>query len=57
MNLLFCCYSAKLKEHLHSLGFRYEVCGLNPNSKKMFWAYMRSVELDMVLSEWSHVNK
>lgn len=53
MNALFCCYSAALKEHLHSLGFRYEVCGLNPNTMTMFWAYMRTDRLDRVLTAWS----
>lgn len=53
MSLLYCCYSANLKEFLHQRGFRYELCALNPNNHQMFWAYMRSRELNDALDEWS----
>lgn len=52
MSCLFCCYSKELKNFLSILGFRYEVCGLNPNSNSMFWAYMRSEELHEALRRW-----
>lgn len=52
MGLLFCCYSVKLKEFLRSLNIRYELCALNPNSKMMFWAYVRTKELDRALAAW-----
>lgn len=53
MSLLYCCYSANLKEFLHQRGFRYELCALNPNNHRMFWAYVRSNELNDALDEWS----
>lgn len=53
MSLLYCCYSANLKEFLHQRGFRYELCALNPNTRQMFWAYLRTDELSAVLDEWS----
>lgn len=49
---LFCCYSVHLRDYLKSLGFRYELCALNPNSKAMFWAYMRTNELNNALNNW-----
>lgn len=57
MGLLYCCYSARLKEHLHNCGFRYELCALNPNNHKMFWAYLRTKDLDIELSKWSNDNR
>lgn len=57
MSLLYCCYSAALKEFLHKRGFRYEVCGLNPNTKKMFWAFLRTEALNAALNDWSEMNK
>lgn len=53
MSRLFCCYSADLKDFLYMRGFRYEVCGLNPNNHQMFWAYIRTQELSDALDKWS----
>lgn len=52
MKLLYCCYSKELHEFLSSKGMRYELCALNPNSKKIYWAYLRCEELDKYLNEW-----
>ena len=57
MSLLYCCYSANLKEYLNQRGFRYELCALNPNSHQMFWAYLRSERLSAALDEWSALKK
>jgi hypothetical protein len=53
MSRLFCCYSADLKDFLYKRGFRYDVCGLNPNNHQMFWAYIRTPELSDALDKWS----
>lgn len=52
MSNLFCCYSLNLRNYLHQNGVKYELCALNPNSKSMFWVYMRNAELDHLLSQW-----
>lgn len=49
---VYCCYSLNLRNYLSSLGIMYEVAGLNPNSKKMFWVYIKDEELDKALDNW-----
>lgn len=51
-NKLFPCYSIPLKEFLKSKGIRYELRGLHPDSKLMFWIYMRDEKLNECLKEW-----
>ena len=53
MNVLFCCYSLNLRDFLYSRGIKYELCALNPNSKNMFWVYVRNEKLNELLDEWS----
>ena len=50
---LYCCYSMNLRNFLNSNGLRYELAALNPNSKKLFWVYIRSDKLDKLLNQWS----
>ena len=50
---LFCCYSVPLKDFLYQHGIMYDLCALNPNSKNMFWAYVRNEQLDVALTEWT----
>ena len=50
---IFCCYSIDLKDFLHNNGINYDLCALNPNSKNMFWAYIRCEELDNALKQWT----
>ena len=52
-NNLYCCYSINLRNYLYSHGLRYELAALNPNSKKLFWIYMKTEKLDMLLTQWS----
>lgn len=52
-NKIFCCYSIELRNYLLSNNFRYEVVGLNPTSKKMFWGFFKSNQLHKTLKEWS----
>ena len=50
---LYCCYSLNLREFLHSNGLRYKLAALNPNSKSLFWVYVKDEKLDRLLNEWS----
>lgn len=50
---LYCCYSLNLRRYLTNCGIRYQLAALNPNSKKMFWVYIKNSELDKALDEWS----
>lgn len=50
---LYCCYSLNLREFLYNNGVRYKLAALNPNSKSLFWVYIKNDKLDKLLSEWS----
>ena len=50
---LYCCYSLNLREFLFNNGVRYKLAALNPNSKSLFWVYVKDEKLDKLLSDWS----
>jgi hypothetical protein len=50
---LYCCYSLNLREFLYNNGLRYKLAALNPNSKSLFWVYIKDKKLDKLLTEWS----
>lgn len=50
---LYCCYSLNLREFLCKNGLRYKLAALNPNSKSLFWVYVKDEKLDRLLNEWS----
>lgn len=50
---LYCCYSIRLRDYLTNNGLKYKLAGLNPNSKKLFWVYVKTDELDRLLDCWS----
>ena len=50
---LYCCYSLPLRKYLYENGLRYKLAALNPNSKNLFWVYVKTDELDRLLTEWS----
>ena len=50
---LYCCYSLNLREFLYKNGLRYKIAALNPNSKSLFWVYVKDEKLDRLLNEWS----
>jgi hypothetical protein len=50
---LYCCYSLNLREFLYKNGLRYKLAALNPNSKSLFWVYVKDEKLDKLLNEWS----
>jgi hypothetical protein len=53
MKALFCCYSLPLRDFLYNNGVKYELCALNPNSKNMFWIYVRTDKLNSLLNKWT----
>ena len=50
---VYCCYSLNLRNYLNSNGLRYKIAALNPNSKSLFWVYIKTDKLDKLLSDWS----
>jgi len=54
---LYCCYSLNLREFLCNSGVRYKLAALNPNSKSLFWVYVKNEKLDKLLNEWSAKKK
>ena len=50
---LYCCYSLNLREYLYKNGLRYKIAALNPNSKSLFWVYVKDEKLDRLSNEWS----
>ena len=50
---LYCCYSLPLRRYLYENGLEYELAALNPNTKKLFWVYLMTDELSLLLSKWS----
>ena len=53
MDKLYCCYSINLRNYLYENGLKYELAALNPNSNKLFWVYIKTEELDKLLTRWS----
>ena len=50
---LYTCYSLPLRNYLRDNGMRYKLAALNPNSKKLFWVYVKNEKLDELLYRWS----
>ena len=50
---IYCCYSISLRNFLTKKGVRYEIAALNPNSKKLFWVYIKDKNLDKALNDWA----
>jgi len=51
-NKLFPCYSLPLRDFLKSKQIRYEIVGLHPESKCMFWVYIKNEQLNNALKKW-----
>ena len=47
------CYSIPMRDFLTRQGIRYELVGLHPTSKAMFWVYIKDEKLDKALTTWS----
>lgn len=50
---LFPCYSIPMRDFFSLRGIRYELVGLHPETKKMFWVYIKTPELDVAMNEWN----
>ena len=50
---IYCCFSVPLKDYLTQQKIKYDICALNPNSKLMFWGYVRTEKLNECLKTWS----
>lgn len=50
---LYCCYSLNLRKFLYDNGVEYDLAALNPNSKSLFWVYVKTEKLDRLLTTWS----
>lgn len=50
---LFPCYSVPMRDFLNSKGIKYELVGLHPETKNMFWVYIKTEQLHKALQEWS----
>lgn len=53
MREIYCCYSLNLRKFLELNGVKYELCALNPNSKNMFWVYIKNDKLNNLLTKWT----
>ena len=47
------CYSIQMRDYIASHGIRYELVGLNPETKNMCWVYIKNERLKNALEEWS----
>lgn len=50
---LFPCYSIPMRDYFTSKDIRYELVGLHPKSHDMFWVYIKTIELEKAMQEWS----
>ena len=50
---IYCCYSVPLMKYLtEGCGIEYDVVGLNPNSLKTFWGFIKTKNLEVALERW-----
>ena len=54
---LFPCYSIPMRDYFTSKGIKYELVGLHPKSHDMFWVYIKTLELEKAMNEWSSNNR
>lgn len=50
---LYCCYSLPLRNYLNENGLKYKLAALNPNSKNLFWIYIKDEKLNTLLEKWT----
>lgn len=51
---LFPCYSIPMRNYFTSKGIKYELVGLHPVTHDMFWVYVKTIELEKAMYEWSN---
>lgn len=50
---LYCCYSLPLRNYFKENGLRYKIVALNPNSKNLFWIYIKDEKFNTLLEKWT----
>ena len=46
-----------MRDYFASKGIRYELVWLHPKSHDMFWVYIKTIELEKAMNEWSSNNR
>ena len=46
-----------MRDFFTSKGIKYELVGLHPKSYDMFWVYIKTIELEKAMNEWSSNNR
>ena len=57
MSCIYVTYDINMRRHLNENGFRYILCGLNPNNNDMFWVFERTGELNKIVKQWFNTTK
>lgn len=52
---LYCCYSLDLRNYLYKNGVKYKVVGLNPNSKRMFWVFIKDEQFEKLIQDYERL--
>lgn len=52
MEQIFYCYSNPLKNYLNSQGLKYFSSAIHPKTKKKFWMFVGTEELNNELAIW-----
>jgi hypothetical protein len=53
---LFSCYSVPLRNFLSSKGIRYKITAMHPETRKVFWVYIKNEQLIKYLNKWKETN-
>lgn len=51
---LFPCYSIPMRDYFTSKGVKYELVGLHPITKNMFWVYIKTPKVLELMNEWGN---
>ena len=54
---LFYCYSKRLKGFIESNGISYQSKGIHSESKRPFYLYLKTEELNKILDRWDEYKK
>ena len=57
MSCIYVTYDINMRRHLNEHGFKYILCGLNPNNQDMFWVFERTEELTKLVDQWFNNTK
>jgi hypothetical protein len=56
-NKFFYCYSVRMKDFLKSQGICYITKALNPKSKRPYFMFEKSQNLDIAINKWNDLKK